>query len=105
MLGVPEGWGTSAHRVGRRVIEANVRPPLKVRHWPVDAAIMENSAQFLFQLPEAAHVREVVARRYWTDYVTGRKYVVVSVTEGRGDPQQPGIKHWVVRGYPKRAAR
>ena len=65
---------------------------------------MENSAQFLFQHPDAAYVREVMARGYWTDNVTGREYAVVSVTEGRCDPQQPGITQWLVRGYPKQAA-
>jgi len=65
---------------------------------------MENSSQFLFQHYDAAYVREVIARGGWTDNFTGREYDVVSVTAGRGDPQQPGIRQWVVRGYPKKAA-
>jgi len=77
---------------------------LKVRLCLADAALMENSAQFLFQHHDAAHGREVTAHGYWTDNFTGREYAVVSVTEGRGDPQQPGIKQWVVRGYPTQAA-
>jgi hypothetical protein len=69
-----------------------------------DAAIVEESTEFLFQDRDDCYVREVMARGYWTDNFTGREYVVVSVAEGRGDPHQPGVKQWVVRGYPKQDA-
>ena len=78
-----------------------MRPPLKVRFCPADAAFMENSA--LFQHLDVDCVRDVMARGYWTDNFTGRENAVVSVTEGRGDPQQPGIEQWVLRGNPKQA--
>ena len=75
-----------------------------MRLCPADAAITENRPQFLFQHHDAVYVQKITAGGYWTDNFTGREYVVVSVTEGRGDPQHPGIKQWVVRGYPKAAA-
>ena len=65
---------------------------------------MEDSLEFLFQHHDPVYVREVLARGCWMDTFTGTEYVALSVTEGRGDPAQPGIKQWVVRGYPKQAA-
>ena len=76
---------------------------LKVRLCPADVAFVENPAELLFQRHGAAHGQEVMAHGYWTDNLTSREYAVVSVAEGSGNPQQPGIKQWVARGYKKTA--